>query len=74
MTDRLIYDIDKMKTDGEQFYYDKDEREITHYTNYMVNEYLSGKEVKRLIRDASLDPHTMDTVLYGKPGILEGSI
>ena len=49
-------------------------KEVFHYTNYSVNEYLTDMDKMKLIQAAKHDPHRANTILYGYPGIPEGSI
>lgn len=68
----LPFDLTLLKNNGEQF--KKVGDEIFHYSNYQINECLEKSDKKKLELAAKHDPHRANTILYGYPGIPEGSI
>lgn len=83
--DIFPFSIDELKNKGQQFIVKKREeklddgtvikyKEIFHYTNYQINNYLEDMQKMKLQVSAKHDPHRKDTILYGYPGSPKGGI
>lgn len=70
--DALPFDLNKLKESGQQFLV-KD-GEIFHYSNYQINNFLTEADKRKLLQAAKHDPQRANTILYGYPGVPEGSV
>ncbi len=83
---KMPFDLVKLKQDGQQYKIHKEKVidedlgidteliEVLHYSNFSINHYLTNADKNKLAQAARHDPHRANTILYGYPGIPEGSI
>lgn len=83
--DIFPFSIDELREKGQQFIVKRRKqelddgtviryKEIFHYTNYQINNYLEDMQKMKLQVSAKHDPHRKDTILYGYPGSPSGGI
>lgn len=83
--DTIPFSIEKLKEKGQQFNVIKRTmeledgrvikyKEVFHYSNYQINNYLDDMQIMKLQVSAKHDPHRKDTILYGYPGSPKGGI
>ncbi len=80
------FHLETLKTEGQQFKCldvnhkgilgmdDFTTREVFHYTNFKVNHFIKQVDKNKLIQSAEQNEFLANTIIYGYPGSIEGSI